>query len=61
MYILRTNKTVDDMKMQEEEVSEIFFVPFKEFKKMVENRQPDLLCHDEEADILFDMFGGEFC
>ena len=61
LYILRTNKTVDDMKMQEEEVSEIFFVPFIEFKKMVENRQPDLLCHDEEADILFDMFGGEFC
>ena len=33
MYILRTNKTVADMKMQEEEVSELFFVPYKEFKK----------------------------
>ena len=60
LYILRTNKTVDDMKMQEEEVSEIFFVPFKEFKKMVENRQPDLLCHDEEFDALFELLDDEF-
>ena len=60
LYILRTEKTVDDMKMQEEEVSEIFFVPYKEFKKMVTNRQPDILCRDEEAEILFSMFDGEF-
>lgn len=60
MYILRTNKTVADMKMQEEEVSGLFFVPYKEFKKMVINHQPDLLRHDEEFDTLFKMFDDEF-
>lgn len=60
LYILRINKSVDEMKYQEEEISEIFFVPYKEFKKMVENRQPDLLRHDEEFEILFDLFDNEF-
>ena len=53
MYILRTNKTVEDMKYQEEEISEIFYVSYDKFKEMVNNRQPDLLRHDEEFEILF--------
>ena len=56
IYILRTDKTADDMKRQVEEVSEIFFVPFPKFKDMVINHQPDLLRHDEEFDILFELF-----
>ncbi len=60
LYILRTDKTINDMKFQEEEISEIFFVPYKEFKDMVNNEQPDLLRHDEEFDILFNMFDSEF-
>ena len=60
LYILRTTKNIDDMKYQKEEISEIFFVPYKEFKKMVENRQPDLLRHDEEFEILFNLFDKEF-
>ena len=55
MYILKTNKKIDDMKYQEEEISEILFIPFDEFKKMVENKQPDLLMHTDEFKILFDM------
>ncbi len=50
LYILRTTKNIDDMKYQEEEISEIFYVPYKEFKSMVKNKQPDLLRHDEEFD-----------
>ena len=60
LYILRTDKTINDMKFQEEEISEIFFVPYKEFKDMFNNKQPDLLRHDEEFDILFNMFDSEF-
>ncbi len=60
LYILRTDKTVDDMKYQEEEISEIFFVPYKEFKKMVIEHQPDLLRHDEEFDALFELLDDEF-
>ena len=60
LYILRTNKKLEDMKYQEEEISEIMFVPYKEFKKMVQNRQPDLLRHDDEFEILFNLFDNEF-
>ena len=60
LYILRTTKNIEDMKYQEEEISEIFFVPYKEFKNMVNNKQPDLLRHDEEFEILFELFDSEF-
>ena len=60
LYILRTNKSIDEMKFQEEEISELFFVPYKKFKEMVKNKQPDLLMHTEEFKILFDMFDKEF-
>ena len=60
LYILRTDKKIDDMKYQEEEISEIFYVPYKEFKNMVKNKQSDLLRHDEEFKILFNMFDNEF-
>lgn len=33
MYILKTNKIINDIKYQESEISEIFFVPYKELKK----------------------------
>lgn len=60
LYILRTNKSISDMKFQKEEISEIFFVPYKKFKEMVMNKQPDLLMHNEEFEILFDKFDNEF-
>ena len=55
MYILRTNKTIDDMDIQEEEVSEIVFVPYKKFKEMVNRRQPDLLIRKAEFALLFEV------
>ena len=60
LYILRTDKKVDDMKFQEEEISEIMYVPYKKFKEMVKNRQSDLLMHDDEFEILFNLFDKEF-
>lgn len=60
MYILRTNKEITDMRYQEEEITEIFFVSYKKFKEMVKNRQPDLLRHEEEFEILFGIFDKEF-
>lgn len=60
LYILRTNKKIEDMKFQEEEISEIFFVPYKKFKEMVKNKQADLLMYNEEFEILFNMFDKEF-
>ena len=60
LYILRTNKTIDEMSFQKEEISEILYVSYKDFKNMVRNRQPDLLRHDEEFEILFNLFDEEF-
>ncbi len=60
LYILRTNRKISDMKFQKEEISEIFYVPYNKFKEMVKNKQPDLLMHTEEFEILFDMFDPEF-
>ncbi len=60
LYILRTNKKIDEMQFQEEEISEIFFVPYKKFKDMVNNNHPDLLRHDDEFEILFELFDDEF-
>ena len=60
LYILRTDKTINDMEFQEDEISEIFFVPYKQFKEMVNNKQPDLLMHDEEFEILFELFDNEY-
>ena len=56
-YILRTDKSISDMKYQVEEISEIFFVPYKKFKEMIANKQPDLVISEEEYEVLLDMFG----
>lgn len=54
IYVLRTNKTIGEMKFQEEEISEIFFVSYEKLKSMVENKQKDLIMHPDEFPILFD-------
>lgn len=59
LYILRTDKGIEDMKYQEDEISEIFFVTYEKFKEMVENHQPDLLRHEKEFKILFEIFDKE--
>ena len=56
MYILRTDAKASDMTLQKEEVTEVFFVPFDKFVEMVESRQSDLLRHEEEFEILFELF-----
>ena len=60
LYIVRTDKKIEEMKFQEEEISEIMYVPYKQFKKMVKDQQPDLLRHDDEFEILFNIFDDEF-
>lgn len=60
MYILKTNKQIEDMTYQKEEISEIFFVPYKKFKQMVEEKNPELLQHTREFEILFSLLDKEF-
>jgi hypothetical protein len=42
------------MTLQKEEVSEVVYVPFAKFKEMIDERNPELLRHDDEFKILFD-------
>ena len=60
LYILRINKKIEEMQFQKEEISEIFFVPYKKFKDIVNNKQPDLLRKDDEFEILFKLLDIEF-
>ena len=59
MFILKTDKTVSEMKTQKEEVAEVFFVSFEKFREMVEGKDPELLQHTEQFEILFDYFDGK--
>lgn len=60
LYVLRTKKKIEELKYQEEEISEIFFVPYKKFKEMVQNKQQDLVIYEDEYPILFALFNKEF-
>ncbi len=42
------------MTFQEEEVAEVFYVPFAKLKEMVENNDPELVRHEAEFEILFE-------
>ena len=57
MYILRTKLTLHDMVFQKEEISEIHFVPFQEFKQMVIDKKSDLVWREEEFNTLFRILG----
>jgi hypothetical protein len=43
-----------EIKMQAEEVAEVKFISFQEFKKLVENKDPAILLHPKEFEVLFD-------
>ena len=60
LYVVRTDKKAEDMKLQEDEVSEVFYVPYKKLKEMYYSKQPDLLRHTEDYEELFKMFDKEY-
>ena len=60
LYVLRTNIPIEKMRYQEEEISEIFYVPYNRFKEMVVNHDSELLRHDVEFEILFKLFDEKY-
>lgn len=60
LYILKTNKKIDDIKIQKEEISEIFYVPYDKLKKMVKDKDSDLVNRSKEFEILFSVLDSEF-
>lgn len=53
VYLLQTDKTINDLTYQKEEISEIMFISIPTFQSMIKNRQPDLVMYDDEYEILF--------
>ncbi len=53
VYLLRCNKYIEDYIFEDEEVSEVKYVYYKELEKMVEERVEGLLIHEEEYKYLF--------
>lgn len=60
VYLLRTNQRIEALTYQREEISEIFFVPYKKFKEMISKEQSDLVIYPDEYKILFNLLDGEF-
>ena len=60
IYILKTDKKIEDMKYQTEEISEIMYVTYEKFKKMINNKQPDLLIRNNDFEVLFNYLDKEY-
>ena len=54
VYLLNCNKEIEEYIFEDNEVSEVKYVHFKELEKMVEERTEGLLIHEEEYKRLFD-------
>ena len=57
IYLLKLNLDIKNLKLQEDEVSEVKFIPLEEFKNMIKNRDKTLLMHDDEFVMLFNELG----
>ncbi len=53
VYLLPLNIDIEDIRIQEKEISEVKFVHYKRLEEMVQNKEKDLLIHQEEFDLLF--------
>lgn len=53
IYLLKCNKQIEEYIFEDEEVSEVKYVYYKELEKMIEDRVEGLLIHEEEYKYLF--------
>lgn len=53
VYLIEMNLDIDNLKLQEEEVSEVKNIYYKDFEKMIENKDKDIVNHPEEWEKLF--------
>ena len=59
LYLLKINKKIEELTYQKEEISEILFVPYEEFKNMVYNKREDLIIYPDEYKIIFEILDKE--
>ena len=53
VYLLRCNKKIEEYTFEDDEVSEVKYVLYKNLEKMVEEKAEGLLIHKEEFEKLF--------
>ena len=53
VYLLRCNKKIEEYTFEDDEVSEVKYVLYKDLEKMVEEKAQGLLIHKEEFEKLF--------
>ena len=54
VYLLKCNKTIEEYTFEDNEVSEVKYVFYKDLEKIVADKVDGLLIHDEEYKILFE-------
>ncbi|HCC04638.1 MAG TPA: hydrolase [Clostridiales bacterium] len=54
VYLLKCNKAIEEYTFEDDEVSEVKYIFYKDLEKMVEQKVEGLLIHDEEYKILFE-------
>lgn len=54
VYLLRSNKKIEEYVFEDDEVSEVKYIYYEELEKMVEEKAEGLLIHDEEFKKLFE-------
>ena len=57
IYLLRLSLDLNKIVLQEEEVSEVKYVPLEEFRNMIKNKDETLLMHMDEFEMLFKALG----
>ena len=53
VYILEKTLELEELRYQKEEISELIFVDLNNFKKMIDERNSELIIRDEEFEFLF--------
>lgn len=57
IYLVHTDKEIEQMTMQPEEVAELKYIDPKELKKIIDSEDPEFVRHKEEYAILFEFLG----
>ncbi len=57
VYLLRLSLDLDKIVLQEDEVSEVKYIPIDKFKYMIKTKDKTLLMHDDEFEMLFNALG----
>jgi len=57
VYLLRLSLDINKITLQEDEVSEVKYIPVDEFRNMIKTRDKSLLMHDDEFAMLFEALG----